>query len=273
MRQRMVIENLSPRTITSYLNGPKRLIEYCNKPPRQITTDEIYGFLVYEKEIKKHSRSTMRINVNGIRYLYKNFLKRPEIVDEVPYPKQEKYIPEIFTGKELKRLFDHVHNTKHRVMLKLIYSCGLRRGEVRDIRLNDIHRQTMQIHIRQGKGKKDRFVQLSEHMLKELEEYYQSYKPETWMFNGRKKGSQISEAAMRWALLQALKREGITKKLHLHSLRHSFASHHVSMGTNLLHIQQLLGHESIQTTMLYLHLSDKISGNQKNPLDVMYNAG
>jgi len=219
MRQRMVIENLSPRTITSYLNGPRRLIEYCNKPPHQITTDEIYAFLVYEKEIKKHSRSTMRINVNGIRYLYKNFLNRPEIVEEVPYPKQEKYIPEIFTGK------------------------------------------------------KDRFVQLSEHMLKELEGYYQSYKPETWMFNGRKKGSQISEAAMRWALLQALKREGITKKLHLHSLRHSFASHHVSMGTNLLHIQQLLGHESIQTTMLYLHLSDKISGNQKNPLDVMYNEG
>ena len=115
MRQRMVIENLSPRTITSYLNGPKRLIEYCGKPPRQISTDEIYSFLVYEKEVKKHSRSTMRINVNGIRYLYKNFLNRPEIVDEVPYPKQEKYIPEIFTGQELKRLFGRntcIHCTK-----------------------------------------------------------------------------------------------------------------------------------------------------------------
>lgn len=267
----MVIENLSPRTITSYMNGPKRLIEYCNKPPQQISTDEIYSFLVYEKEVKKHSRSTMRINVNGIRYLYKNFLNRPEIVDEVPYPKQEKYIPEIFTGKELKSLFDNIRNDKHRVMLKLIYSCGLRRGEVREILLTDIHRKTMQIHVRQGKGKKDRFVQLSAHLLVELESYYQESKPETWLFNGRKKGSQLSEAAMRWALLQALKREGITKKLHLHSLRHSFASHHVGMGTNLLHIQQLLGHESIQTTLLYLHLSDKVSGNQKNPLDVMYN--
>jgi len=268
----MVIENLSPRTITSYLNGPKRLIEYCAKPPRQISTDEIYSFLVYQKEVKKHSRSTMRINVNGIRYLYKNFLKRPEIVDQVPYPKQEKYIPEIFTGCELKRMFDNMHNIKHRVMLKLIYSGGLRRSEARDIRLTDINRKAMQIHIRQGKGKKDRYVQLSFHQLNELEGYYQTIKPEVYLFNGRKKGSKISEAAMRWALLQALKREGITKKLHLHSLRHSFASHHVSLGTNLLNIQQLLGHESIQTTLLYLHLSDKISGNQINPLDVMYPA-
>jgi len=266
----MVIENLSPRTITSYLNGPKRLIEYCNKPPRQITTDEIYDFLVFEKEVKKHSRSTMRINVNGIRYLYRNFLKRPEIIDEVPYPKQEKYLPEIFTGKELKNLFDHIHNTKHRTMLKLIYSCGLRRGEVQNIRLCDINRKTMQIHIRQGKGKKDRYVQLSVHLLKEIENYYHQSNPETWLFNGRKQGSKISEAAMRWALLQAIKREGIPKKLHLHSLRHSFASHHVSMGTNLLIIQQLLGHESIQTTLKYLHLSDKTSGGVKNPLDVMY---
>jgi site-specific recombinase XerD len=155
-------------------------------------------------------------------------------------------------------------------MLKLIYSCGLRRGEVREIRLTDINRKAMQIHIRQGKGKKDRYVQLSVHQLKELEGYYQTIRPEVYLFNGRKKGDKISEAAMRWALLKALEREKITKNVHLHSLRHSFASHHVSLGTNLLNIQQLLGHETIQTTLLYLHLSDKIGGNQVNPLDVMY---
>ncbi len=266
----MVIENLSPRTIISYLNGPKRLIEYYNKHPRKITTDEIFTFLVFEKEVKKHSRNTMRINVNGIRYLYKNFLDRPEIVDKVPYPKQEKYLPEIFTGKELKKMFDNIFNIKHRTILKLIYSCGLRRGEVREIKLSDINRKAMQIHIHQGKGRKDRYVQLSVHMLGEIENYYNEFKPELYLFNGRKKGSRISESAIRWALLQALKREKISKKLHLHSLRHSFASHHVSMGTNLLSIQQLLGHETIQTTLLYLHLSNKISGCLNNPLDLMY---
>jgi len=266
----MVIENLSPRTITSYLNGPKRLIEYCNKHPQKISTDEIYAFLVYQREVKKHSRSTMRINVNGIRYLYKNFLKRPEIVDEIPYPKQEKYLPEIFTGYGLRCLFDNTKNTKHRVLLKMVYGCGLRRGEVRNIRLIDIQRKNMQVVVRQGKGKKDRHVQLSRHLLKELDAYYLECRPETWLFNGRKKGEQISEAAMRWALLQALKREKMPGNLHLHSLRHSFASHHVSMGTNLLNIQQLLGHESIQTTLLYLHLNNKLSGNLRNPLDVMY---
>lgn len=147
----MVIENLSPRTITSYLNGPKRLIEYCNKDPRKISTDEIYAFLVYQREVKNHSRSTMRINVNGIRYLCKHFLNRPEIVDEIPYPKQEKYLPEIFTGYGLRCLFNNITNTKHRVLLKMIYSCGLRRGEVRNIRLIDIQRKNMQVVVRQGK--------------------------------------------------------------------------------------------------------------------------
>ncbi len=219
----------------------------------------------------------MRINVNGIRYLYKNFLKRPEIVDEIPYPKQEKYLPEIFTGKNLKRLFDNIKNTKHRVMLKTIYACGLRRGEVKNIRLCDVQRKNMQVVVRQGKGKKDRHVHLSRHLLIELDAYYRECKPEIWLFNGRQKGEQISEAAMRWALLQALKREKLTGSFHLHSLRHSGVypaycgtSHHVSMGTNLLNIQQLLGHESIQTTLLYLHLNSKLGGNLLNPLDVMY---
>ena len=129
MHQHMVIKNLASRTIISYLNGPKSLIEYYDKHPRNISTDEVFTFLVYHKEVKKHSRNTMRINVNGIRYLYKNFLDRPEIVDQVPYPKQEKYLPEIFTGKELKRMFDHIHNSKHSTQTNLFEWATQRRSQ------------------------------------------------------------------------------------------------------------------------------------------------
>jgi len=266
----MVIENLSPRTITSYLHAPRQLINYWGLPPEKIGSEEIYAFLVYLKEEKKQSRSTIRIAVSGIRYLYRNFLGRSEIVDEIPYPKSEKYLPEILSGKELKCLFDGTGNVKHRVLLKLIYSAGLRVGEVQGIRLGDIDRKNMQIRIRQGKGRKDRNVPLSKHLLKELEVYYRKYTPQTYLFNGRNKGDRISVTAMRWVLKSAIKREGISNTIHLHSLRHSFASHHLSMGTNLFLIQRLLGHESIRTTMVYLHINYRMDGKVKNPLDVMY---
>jgi len=270
MRQRMVVENLSERTIISYQNGPKQLIRYWNLPPEQIDSDQILTYLVHLKEEKKQSRNTMRIAVNGIRYLYKHFLGRPEICDEIPYPKAERYIPQVFTGAELKRLFNNVTNLKHRTLLKLIYSAGLRRGEACNIRLCDIDAKNMQIHVRGGKGKRDRYVMLATHLIEELREYIQKYQPKEYLFNGRHKGTQISASAIRWALYQALKREGITRKLNIHSLRHSFASHLLSMGVNLMVIRDLLGHHDIRTTMIYLHINYRMKSDVVNPLDKMF---
>ena len=139
MRNRMVIENLSPRTIRSYIHYPLKLAEFFNANPRTLTTEEIYAFLVYLKEEKHHSRSTMRIAVSGIRYLYQHILKRSSIIDEVPYPKQEKYLPEILSGKEVKRLFILTENIKHKAILMLAYSAGLRRSEIIDLLLVDIY--------------------------------------------------------------------------------------------------------------------------------------
>jgi integrase/recombinase XerD len=139
----MVLENLSPRTIVSYLNGPRQLIRYYNTPPHEITSDQIFSNLVYLKGEKQQKRNTMRIAVNGIRYLYKHFLNRPEICDQIPYPKAERYIPEVFTGAELKRLFLGIKNQKHCTLLKLIYSAGLRRGAACNFLLSDINRRTV----------------------------------------------------------------------------------------------------------------------------------
>jgi site-specific recombinase XerD len=266
----MVIENLSPRTINSYLHGPRQLILHFNLPPGQIDSDQILNYLVYLREEKKHKRTTMRIAVNGIRYLYKHFLGRPEICDQIPYPKAERYLPEIFTGAELKRLFINTTNQKHRVMLELIYSAGLRRGEACAILISDVDPKNMQVRVRAAKGKRDRYVTLSRHMLIELSDYVKKYRPEHYLFHGRKKGSQITATAVRWALCQALKREGLTRSLNIHSLRHSFASHLLSMGTNLMVIRDLLGHQSILTTMIYLHINYRMKSDVVNPLDKMF---
>lgn len=266
----MVVENLSARTIVSYLNAPRQLIRYWNLTPDQITSDQIMTFLVYLKEEKKQKRNTMRIAVNGIRYLYKNFLDRPTICDQIPYPKTEFYLPEVFTGKELLKLFRHTTNTKHRVLLKLIYSAGLRREEARTVRVYDINTKTRQIHIRSGKGNRDRYVTLAFDMIFELENYIKKYRPKEYLFCGRTKNEPISASAMRWALCQALKREGLARGLNIHSLRHSFATHLLSLGTNLLVIKRLLGHSDIRTTMIYLHINDQMNGGLTNPLDILF---
>jgi site-specific recombinase XerD len=270
MRHRMVIENLSPKTIRSYMHYPLKLAEYFNAAPQDLTTDEIYAFLVYLKEDRGLSRSTMRIAVSGIRYFYQHILKRSSIIDDVPYPKQEKYLPEILSGKEVKRLFVLTDNIKHKALLMLAYSAGLRRSEIIGLRLVDIDRKNMQLNIRKGKGNKARKAILSNYLLRVLEQYYRAYRPEQYLFNGRKKQEPISEGAVNWAFRQAIKRTGIKKDLSLHNLRHSFASHLLSMGVSLLDIQMLLGHSDIRTTMVYLHLNRRRGTAPCSPLDILF---
>lgn len=266
----MVIENLSSRTIQSYMHYPLKLAEYFNADLKGLSTDEIYSFLVYLKEERGLSRSTMRIAVSGIRYFYEHILKRSSIIDDVPYPRQEKYLPEILSGKEVKRLLILTENIKHKALLMLAYSAGLRRSEIIGLHLTDIDRKNMQLNIRKGKGNKARKAILSKYLLNVLEQYYRAYRPEQYLFNGRKKQEPIGEGAINWMFRQAVKRAGIKKDISLHNLRHSFASHLLTMGVSLLDIQMLLGHSSIRTTMVYLHLNRRHGTPPCSPLDILF---
>ncbi len=270
MRNRMISQNLAKSTIEGYVYGSRQLVLFCNKPFTEIEPEDIYAFMVHLREERGLSRDTMRISACGIKYLYGHLLNRKDIVDEIPYPKKEKYLPEILTGKELYKLFRLTRNTKHRLFLKLVYSAGLRRSEACNLRLADIDSKNNQIRIRQGKGKKDRYVPLSSHVLEEARAYVKAEKPDCFLFIGRTKGKAISQESSAWIMEKAVKRAGITKKVSLHSLRHSFASHLLSLGVNLLVIQQILGHESIRTTMVYLHISNQVDNRFTNPLDRMY---
>lgn len=266
----MFSENLAKSTIDGYVYGARQLAVYCKKPFTEIEPEDIYAFLVHLREVRGLSRDTMRIAACGIKYLYKHLLNRKDIVEEIPYPKKEKYLPEILNSKELYKLFNRTTNIKHRVFLKLVYSAGLRRSEACNILLSDIDSKKYQIHIRQGKGKKDRYVPLSNNVLLEARQYVRQEKPQHYLFNGRTKGKAISHESTAWIMEKAIIRAGITKKVSLHTLRHSYASHLLSMGVNLLVIQKLLGHEDIRTTMVYLHISSLYQKPFINPLGKLY---
>jgi len=266
----MVAENLAKSTIEGYVYGAKQLALFCKRPLESIESEDVYSFLVYLKEERRLSRETMRIAACGIKYMFGKILRRDDIVKDIPYPKKEKYLPEIFTGAELKRLFGRTDNIKHRAFLKLVYSSGLRREEACKLLITDIDSKNMQVHVRQGKGKKDRYCMLSHDALKELRRYVVQIKPVQYLFNGKKKVDRLSDSSTSWIMKKAVERAGITKKVSLHNLRHSFASHLLSMGVNLLEIQKLLGHEDIRTTMLYLHINKLTSKPFANPLDLIY---
>lgn len=270
MRKRMVISHLSNRTIDSYLRGVKKLCEYYHSVPGKITKDQILDFLVYLKEIRKLGRSSIRIYAAGIKYLYEHFYERKDILEYIPYPKRVKKLPVILSGKEIKKLFDITTNLKHRVLFKLVYGCGLRRNEIKQLKVTDIDSKRMVVKIENSKGAKDRNTILPKSILPELRGYYKQYKPKIYLFYGRSIDKPIHEGAIRWAFDKAVEKAGIRKNVFLHSLRHSFASHLLSTGHNLITIQHLLGHEDIRTTMIYLQINQQTARPPVSPLDVLY---
>lgn len=270
MQNKMIASNFSKSTISGYIFGAKQLADYCNRSFESIDSENVYSFLVYLKEERGLSRNTMRIAACGIKYLYRHILKNDTLVGDIPYPKQEKYLPEILTGEELRKMFDRTENCKHRAFLKLVYSSGLRREEACSLLITDIDNKNMQVRVRKAKGKKQRYTILSTDCLNELRLYLKKHRPQHYLFRGKQNGVPLSGNSTRWIMDRAKERAGITKKVSLHNLRHSFASHLLSMGTNLLTIKQLLGHEDIRTTMIYLHVQDLKQSQVISPLDLIY---
>lgn len=270
MRKRMVINHFSERTIESYLRGARKLSGYYNIVPGEIDNEQILDFLVFLKEQKNHSRSSIRIYAAGIKYLYAHFYNRKDILEYIPYPKKARKLPVILSGKEVKKLFEVTTNIKHRVLLKLTYGSGLRRNEIRQLKVVDIDSKRMVLRIENSKGAKDRNSILPKSILPELRGYCRQHQPEKYLFYGRSKDKPISEEAIRWAFDNAVKKAGIRKNVFLHSLRHSFASHLLSTGHNLITIQQLLGHEDIRTTMVYLQVNYQKTMPPVSPLDTIY---
>lgn len=191
----------------------------------------------------------------------------PYELDKIPYPKQPRRLPDVLSFDEIYKLINNAANLKHKTMLILIYSSGLRVSEITNIKAEDINRDKMLIKVRQAKGNKDRYTILSETALKALVKYWRAYRPEVWLFPGKNKINKISIRACQHAFELAKKNAKIKKKGGIHTLRHSFATHFLEVGGGLFQLQKFLGHKQIRTTLQYVHLvEEKIIA--RSPIDV-----
>lgn len=267
--QRLVVANRSKQTIQSYKRAVEFLMDFHGDIPLNIDIDQVIDFLHHLKDEKELNWRTLKIYVAGIRWYYQEILQQEDIANQIPYPKEEKSLPVILSREELTQIFKACQNDKHRVMFRLMYSSGLRRNEMLKLKPEDIDTKDgkRRIRICMGKGKKDRYTVLSEKVLPELRAYFISCRPKEYLFNGRHKGQPMSNEGLRHALRAAVKRARIKKNVNMHVLRHCFATHALEEGMDIKTLQYLLGHSSVLTTMIYLHISQTPLNGAFSPLD------
>jgi len=269
LERKIIISGQSTSTLTNYGRSIAKIALYFGKTPLDLSDDQIADYLLMLKQHQCPSPSYFKHTVYGIRYLFRLFGREDRAI-ELPSLKSEQKLPVVLSKTECRKLFAAPRRLKHRVLLALIYSAGLRLSEVIKLRLEDIDSDRMQIRIRQGKGRKDRYVVLSVLILSGLRKYYQSSCPKKWLFNGRRAGEPLSRRAVQWVMRRAKSQAGINKEVSTHSLRHSYATHLLEDGVDLYTIKEQLGHSSIETTLLYLHIAQTERKLCHSPLDSLY---
>uniref|UniRef100_UPI003216AE73 site-specific tyrosine recombinase/integron integrase n=1 Tax=uncultured Draconibacterium sp. TaxID=1573823 RepID=UPI003216AE73 len=261
----------SQSTLLTYTAYFKDFMHYFSAHDlTQIKTKEINAYIISLIKLSNMSGSEQNQRINAIKFYYEKVLGREKQLIRIERPRKEKKLPDTLSKYEIRSILEVTANIKHKCMLELIYSAGLRRSEVLDLKIRDIDSKRMLIKIRGGKGKKDRYTLLSANVLAHLREYFLSYRPKAWLFEGHG-GTQYSSTSVSKVLKNSAQKAGIRKRVHVHMLRHSFATHLLEQGTNLRVIQDLLGHENIQTTEIYTHVSNLEISKVINPIDEIIN--
>lgn len=240
---------------------------YYNCSPDLLSIDQVKTYLHYCVTEKQEAASTLNQIISAVRILFVDVLQRPWEPLKLKRPRKDKRLPVVFSKQEIAAFLTGIKNVKHRAIFITAYSSGLRINEVCMLKPSDIDSDRMQIRVRNGKGKKDRITILSAKTLKELRSYYQTFRPKNYLFEGHAVGQPISSRTVQKVFSKAAKKAGITKVVSFHCLRHSFATHLLEQGTNLRLIQQLLGHNSLKTTSVYLHLSRFDPKEVSSPFD------
>jgi integrase/recombinase XerD len=258
----------SQNTVKTYTQALRSFLKFhSQKKIQEITNDDIIEYNT--KYILRHNLSATYQNqvVNAIKLFFSKIEGTKIQVELIERPKKAKLLPNVLSKEEVKMILNALVNTKHIAMLSLIYSCGLRRSELINLKPSDIDSKRKIIIIRQGKGRKDRIAPLSDKIIELLRRYYVGYRPKFWLFEGQVKGTQYDERSLASVLKQALAKTSIKKPVSLHWLRHSYATHLLEAGTDLRYIQEILGHQSSRTTEIYTHVSTKNIQNIKSPFD------
>ena len=269
--QYLLLGHYSPLTIRNYLSELRYLfVYYADVNPADFTEDMIMQYLLYLARTLKCSRVKCKMAAQSISFFFRHVLKKVYVIPTVIYPRKSSTLPPVMSAAEIKKLIDSVKNIKHRTIIMLLYSTGMRLSEIAKLKIADIDSKNMRIKIVQGKGAKDRFTILGEQVLLELRAYYIIYKPKEYLFNGSRPGGPISPRNIEHLVQKAVAQIGLASKHYtVHTIRHSFATHLVDNGADLHTVKELLGHTSLQTTMRYMHLTPTRTKGIINPYDVL----
>jgi site-specific recombinase XerD len=273
MTEDLRIRNYAASTIEVYLDQVSRFARFFGRSPERLGPEDIRSYQVHLVEERKVSWSSLNLAVCALRFLYRVTLGKDWAIQHIPFAKRERKLPVILSRDEVARLLRAVDNRKHRTMLMAAYGCGLRCSEVVALRVGDIDSCRMVVHVRAGKGRKDRYVPLPPALLKALRRYWQVYRPEDALFPGREGRAPMKSRTFGKVCAQARSRARLRKGVSVHGLRHAFATHHLEAGTDLRTLQLILGHRSLRTTSVYLHVSTGAMGHARSPLDLIEDLG
>lgn len=266
----MQLQNYSQRSINSYAASLHKLELFYDKSPEYVDIREFKEFLYHRIKIEKLSTSTLNQAISAYKILRQSVLGLKWEPLRIKRPRREKKLPIVLSMEEVAKMISLTKNLKHKALIALIYSSGMRRNEIRELRPFAIDSQRMQIHVKQGKGKKDRYTILSQKVLDLLRIYYKKERPAKYLFEPDcKKGIKYGESTLNKIVKIAAKKAGIKKNVTIHTLRHCFATHLLEQGVNIMIIKELMGHTSVKTTSVYLHLANINPVNIVSPLESM----
>ncbi|MGB9721069.1 MAG: site-specific tyrosine recombinase/integron integrase [bacterium] len=272
LKRELITRKYSHKTIKCFLYFNRDFLNFTGKEPQDINENDIKDYLLYLAEEKQSATSTLNQAINALKFYYGTMLKK-KFLYEIKRPRKDKKLPVVLSKEEVANIFSAIDNVKHKSILMLTYSAGLRVSEVIKLKPEDIDSKRKLIHIKGAKGRKDRYTLLSILALNTLREYYRKEKPKQWLFPSWNVEKHINTRTVQKIFMMACKKAGIKKEVTVHSLRHSFATHLLESGIDLRYIQELLGHKSSKTTEIYTHVSIKNISAIKNPLDNLLTGG
>lgn len=258
----------SESSIRSYCDALHNFLIYLGPTDAsEVKDDDFIEYINQTILYQGYSASLQNQIVSAIKLFYREIVKAPLDIEQINRPRREHRLPNVLSKGEIKKILAAHRNIKHTAMLSLIYACGLRRGELLNLKTSDIDSQRGMLKVYQGKGKKDRMIPISEKTIEMLRDYYKMYKPKKWLFEGQSVGQKYNETSLQSVFKKALKKAKINKTATLHWLRHSYATHLLESGTDLRYIQELLGHKSSKTTEIYTHVTTQSLQNIRSPFD------
>jgi len=270
LRERMItdlrIRNYSPRTIECYIGCVAAFARHFSTSPAALGPEQIRTYQAFLLETKHASWAVFNQTVCALRFLYGTTLGQPGLIEQIPFPRQPKQLPVVLSREELARFFAAIPNEKHRTVLMTMYAAGLRLSEALALQVADVDSARQCVRVAQGKGQKDRYTLLPPTLLGQLRTYWRAVRPTAWLFPGQQPGTPLTATVIQRRCAPAAREAKLTKRVTTHTMRHCFATHLLEAGTDLRTIQQLLGHGSLQTTAVYLHVATPGQGRTDTDL-------